>query len=64
MKTKLTTSEFAKLFGCTFEQVNALKAKNRAQLTNMYDKACRTGKRVNNYTVKQLRQLITGLEIP
>jgi hypothetical protein len=60
----MTLPQFCKLFGCTIEQANALKRKNRAQLTVMYDKAWRTGKRVNGYTSEQLRQLINGLEIP
>lgn len=64
MKTKPSLEQFCKIFGCTLEQANALRAKNRAQLTEMYDEACRTKKRVNGYTSEQLRQLITGLEIP
>jgi len=52
------------MFGCTLKQVNALKKKNKAQLTEMYNEACATGKRVNGYTSEQLRQLITGLQLP
>lgn len=61
---KPTIEQFAKLFGVTVEQCNALKAKNREQLTEMRVKALKTGRKVNGYTAEQLRQLITGLQIP
>lgn len=61
---KPTLEQFAKMFGATVEQCNALKAKNRIELEAMYAKASATGKRVNGYTSEQLRQLITGLQIP
>ncbi len=63
MKT-ITIEQFAKLFGVTVDQCNALKAKNRVQLKAMHAQAVKTGKKVNGYNAEQLRQLITGLQIP
>lgn len=60
----MTLDQFCKAFGCTREQAEILRAKNKAQLEAMYDKAWKSGKRVNGYTSEQLRQLINGLEIP
>jgi glycyl-tRNA synthetase beta subunit len=64
MKTTPTLAQFCKAFGCSIEQAKALKAKNKGQLTEMYYEAAKSGKRVNGYTSEQLRQLITGLNIP
>lgn len=58
-----SVADIARMFRCSVDQVNALRAKNRAQLTVMYNEACRTGKRVNGYTSEQLRQVINGLPI-
>jgi hypothetical protein len=55
--TKYTAEQIAAKFGCTAEQVKAQHAKNAKELEGMAEKASRTGRKVNNYTEAQLRQL-------
>lgn len=52
-------SEICKLLGCTEEQLNNQYAENAKGLSQMRDKAIRTGKKVNNYTGKQLTAITT-----
>lgn len=58
---KPTAAEIAAKFGCTVEQVDAQRAKNKATLVEMYEKALRTGRKVNGYTADQLGRLIDGI---
>lgn len=46
----------AKVFGCSVEQAKAQLARNAQQLEAIADKARQTGRPVNHYTEKELRE--------
>ena len=53
----MSKQETCKFFGCTMEQLNKQIKANAAGLQKLADKAEMTGKKVNGYTEKQLRDL-------
>ena len=54
---KLTNEQIAYRFGCTLEEVCQQHSKNASELSEMADRAQRTGKRVNHYTEAELRSM-------
>lgn len=52
----MTTQQICERFGCTSEQLKRQYKANLNALQQMRDKAQRTGKKVNGYTLKQLTE--------
>lgn len=49
--------QIASFFGCSLEQLNKQYADNAKVLSNMRDKAAKTNKKVNGYTLSQLTDM-------
>ena len=52
-----TEEQIVKVLGCTVDQLRSQNAKNAAQLALMLHKAVTTGRKVNNFTAEQLREM-------
>jgi hypothetical protein len=52
-----TKSAVCRMFNIPVERLNQQYAANAATFKTMYDKAVKTGKKVNGYTADQLKKL-------
>lgn len=57
MKTPIAPNaeRSARIFGCSVEQAKRLMAKNAAGLSQMADRAAKTGRKVQGYAETELR---------
>ena len=53
-----TKDQISKMFGCSIERLNEQYAENAKTFERMYEKAIKTGKKVNGYTAVQLKQMV------
>ena len=62
-KPLLSISELAAMFNVSEDRIRQQYADNAAVLKTMYEKAVRTGKKVNGYTAAQLKEDYQRYEI-
>jgi hypothetical protein len=53
----MTKEQLCKVYHCTLDQLDNQYKENAEGLDRMYQKAVRTGKKVNGYTASRLEQL-------
>jgi ribosome-binding protein aMBF1 (putative translation factor) len=55
---KYTPEEVAQMFGVSIDRIKQQHRDNAKALQSMYDKAVKTGKKVNGYTAAQLAEMV------
>ena len=55
---KFTIEQTAEMFGVSIQRIKDQYLANAKGLQQMLDKAVKTGKKVNNYTKEQLKEMV------
>jgi hypothetical protein len=59
----MTIEQKAALFGCSADQIKKQYRSNLIGLEQMRDKAIRTGKKVNGFTLAQLEDMVSKFKV-